>query len=267
VVRVARVYPSGEMTVAKKMVGSISRPPLARRGRRMVRGMSRRGARNVQRAIIAGARDGRAQVHMITFTTQEARRDGDMDAAWGRFLDRVVRHPQLGRYFRWNVWAKQDQARGVLHYHLVLLRRIPKGLYRRVRAIWCEEYGMGPGAVNGMKFRGPKQAAKYLAKYLSGGCPNHTVSLDAEGMLQFDPWPVSRHTGEPHVRDRFPGNPYGMSRAARAGTVPTTTLEAHVAAFPGLDGWHGTRFFYDTPEDAERVLAAAVECSSGSPGP
>jgi len=224
----------------------------------MVRGMTRKGTATVQRALVAGAADGRSQVVMLTFTSQARRTDDEMRGYLGRFLDRVTKHPRLRTYFGWNVWAAQDQARGVLHFHLVLLRRIPPGLFRLVRTIWAEEYGMGPGSVDIVKFRSARGAARYLGKYLSGGTRQHQVTLDGGGMLRFDPWPVSRHTGEAYVRDRFGGNPYGMSRAARGGTVPVVTLEAHVAAFPGLDGWHGTRFFFDDPATAERVLAAAV---------
>jgi hypothetical protein len=200
---------------------------------------------------------------MLTLTSQEARSDDYMRDAFGRLLDRVTKHPKLRVYFGWNVWAAQDQARGVLHFHLVLRRRIPLGLFRLVRRIWAEEMGMGPGSVDILKFRSAKGAAKYLAKYLSGGNPHHEVTLDAEGMLTFTPWPVSRHTGEPYVRDRFSGNPYSMSRSARAGTVPVTRLEAHAAAFPGLDGWHGTRFFFDDVETAHAVLAASLEAGPG----
>lgn len=220
--------------------------------------MTRKGTSTVQRALVAGARDGRSQVVMLTFTSQARRTDDEMRQFMGRFLDRVTKHPLLRAFFGWNVWAAQDQGRGVLHFHLVLMRRLPRGLFRLVRSIWAEEYGMGPGSVDILKFRSAKGAAKYLGKYLSGGQPHHRVSLDAEGGLLFDPWPVSRHTGEPYERDRFSGNPYGMSRSARSGTVPVVTLEAHADAFPGLDGWHGTRFFYDDPETAQVVLAAAV---------
>jgi hypothetical protein len=258
VVREARVYPSGEMTVSKRMVGSISRPPPARHGARFVRGMTKRGRVTVQRALVARSRDGRCQFVMLTLTSQDPRTDDQMREAFGRFLDRMTKHPRLRRFFGWNVWAKQDQARGVLHFHLVLANRLPRGLFRLVRQVWADEYQMGPGSVDILKFRSAKGAARYLGKYLSGGNPHHRVSLDVDGTLLFDPWPVSRHTGEPYVRDRFRGNPYGMSQAARVGTVAGTVLTAASDAFPGLDGWHGTRWFYDSPEDAEVVLAAAV---------
>lgn len=266
VVRVARIYPSGELTVAKKVVGSAARPPVAPRGKRLVRGISRKGRATVQRALVARSRDGRCQFVMLTLTSQAARSDDEMRAAFGRFLDRVTKHPRLRAFFGWNVWAKQDQARGVLHFHLVLANRLPRGLFRLVRAIWADEYAMGAGAVDILKFRSARGAARYLGKYLSGGAPHHRVSLDAEGGFLFDPWPVSRHTGEPYVRDRFGGNPYGMSRSARAGTVATVVLEAAVHAFPGLDGWHGTRFFFEDPETAERVLAAAVTATPDGGG-
>lgn len=262
----AKVYPSGELTVAKSVVGATSRPPQARRGKRKVRGMTRKGRATVQRSLVAGAMDGRSQVVMLTLTSQDPRTDDEMRAAFGRFLDRLTKHPRLRAFFGWNVWAKQDQARGVLHYHLVLLRRIPRGLFRVVRGIWADEYGMGPGSVDILKFRSAKGAAKYLGKYLSGGNPHHRVSLDAEGALRFEPWPVSRHTGEPYARDRFGGNAYGMSMAAREGTRPVVTFTAPWDAFPGLDGWHGTRHFYDDPETAERVLAASLAVAHADGG-
>lgn len=264
--RVANIYPCGELAVHKATRGNLqSRPPAKRYGPRMSRGVAPRGARQLRRAIVGKSRVDRCQFVMLGLTSQADRSDEDMRRAlasllaWGR--------KYLAPWFDWYVGVAEDQQRGVLHFHLLFSKRIPRPLFLRMRRLWVETYGMGDGSVDIDPIRtGAKGAAKYLSKYLSKAPTDYRVGVDGEGMLTFTPWRVSRHNGLPHVRDRFRGNPYQMSNAARYLTKPTTTFWAPVGAFPGLDGWHGTHWFYDDPETAETVLAAAVAVGATSAG-
>lgn len=264
--RVANIYPCGELAVHKAVRGNFqSRPPGKRYGPRMTRGMSPRGARQLRRAIVGKARAERCQFVMLGLTSQAVRSDEEMRRhlasllAWGR--------KYLGPWFEWYVLVSEDHQRGVLHFHLLLAKRIPRPLFKRLRHLWAVVYGMGAGSVDIEPVRtGAKGAAKYLSKYLSKAPTHHRVGLDGEGMLTFTPWRVSRHNGQPHVRDRFRGNPYQMSSAARYLTKPTVTFWAPVGAFPGLDGYHGTHNFYDHAAAAEAVLAASLEAGPGPPG-
>jgi hypothetical protein len=255
--QVAHVYPSGELTVSKVLEGSASKPPVPQFGARMVTGHSRRGARAMRRAIMARSQwPGGAQFVMLTLTSQAPRSDWEMRAAFARFV--AWGRKFVPAWFEWYVWAAEDQARGVLHYHLVVAKRIPKALWDRARTLWCDTYGMGPGSFHRTSMRSAKGAAKYLAKYLSKPPRTSRVTLDGEGALVFRPWRVSRHTGEAYVRDRFRGNPYGMSDSARYATRPHTTFRAALGAFVGLDGWHGTVHFARNVDEALAMLAAAL---------
>lgn len=261
--REARIYPSGELAVSKRVRNAAAKPPEPQRGPRFVSGVSSRGARSIRRAVVARVRQGPAQFVMVTLTTQDQRTDDEMRAALHRFL--VWGRKYLGPWFRWYVWAAELQQRGVLHYHLLFDQRIPKPLFRRMRALWAETYGMGSGSVDIRKMRSGKGAAKYMAKYLGKGATAEQVRLDGEGRIGFSPWPVSRHNGQPYERSRFRGNPYGMSGTARWGTVPVTVFWAAHGAFPGLDGWHGVSVFCDSPNEAEKHLAAVLSAGPAPP--
>jgi hypothetical protein len=255
--RVAHVYPSGELTVSKVLEGASSRPPAPQFGPRLVTGVSPRGARAIRRAVVARSRQpGGAQFVMLTLTSQARRSDQEMRRALGRFL--AWGRKFAPAWFGWYVWAAEDQARGVLHFHVLVAARVPKGLYNRVRTLWCDSYGMGDGAFDTEKMRSGKGAAKYLGKYVAKPPTTSRVALDGEGALVFQPWRVSRHTGEAYVRDRFRGNPYGMSDSARWATRPQTSFRAAEGAFPGLDGWHGTVHFARSVDEALAMLAAAL---------
>jgi hypothetical protein len=200
---------------------------------------------------------------MITLTTQALRSDEDMKRAFDRFL--MWGRKYLPSYFDWRVWVAQLQARGVLHFHLLLARRIPHALFLRMRALWCDTYGMGPGAVDIRAMRCGTAAAKYLARYVSGADTFARDITDDNGNTVTVQWPVSRHTGEVYVRDTFHGNPYGMSVTARLGTVPVTTFWAHMTAFPGLLNAidHAACWFFDGPDEALAWLDGVLN----GPGP
>ena len=248
VVGVARVYRSGELSVSKAMVNGASKPPRAQYGPRMVRGLGPVSARALRRAVVyrSQAREG-AQFVMLTLTSQEIRTDDEMRAALGRLLSWGRKY--LGPWFGWYVWVAELQARGVLHFHVLLAQRVPKPLFLRLRRLWADTYGMGAGSVDIRRMRSGKGAAKYMAKY---------VVKSVHGEPRY-----SRHTGELYVRDHFRGNPAGMSQEARWGTRPAFLVWAPWGTFAGLDSWHGGSRFYDSQEEAETALAALLAVPSG----
>lgn len=253
----ARVYPSGELAVSKVVRNSAARPPEVRYGPRRVERVGSRGRRSLRRAVIAQARvRGGSQFVLLTFTSAGVRSDEDMRHAFSKLL--MWGRKYLGPFFAWYVWVAELQARGVLHFHLLLARRVPKALFNRLRVLWAETYGMGGGSVDIERMRTGKGAASYMSKYLGKSGNQHAVTLDGEGALRFARWPVSRHNGEPFLRKSFRGNPLGLSTLARVGTVPVLEFGAAVGAFPGLDGWHGVSKFYETPEEAVLALEGAL---------
>ena len=225
----------------------------------MVSGQSERGRRVLRRAIVARSLEVRRhQFVILTLTSQARRSDADMRYHLGKLLDWGRKY--CPAWFGWYVWVAEDQARGVLHFHVLVSQRLPRGLYRRVRSLWCDTYGMGAGAFDTTSLRyGAKAAASYLGKYLTKRPSGWSARIDPDGTLQVEPWPVSRHTGEPYVRRAFRGNPYGMSESARFGTRPVVEFTAPEGAFPGLDGWHGVHRFHESPEDAMRYLGSVLD--------
>ena len=202
---------------------------------------------------------------MITLTSKQLRSDGEMRVALGRLLS-WLRECWRG-WDGWYLWVAELHQRGVLHFHLLISERIPRPLFLRLRALWADGYGMGERSVHILHMRSGLGAAKYLSKYLGKRPSHYRPDLDAEGQLVFTPWPVSRHNGEPYVRDRFRGNPVGMSKIARAGTVPVVDFWAEVGAFPGLDGWHGVSRFFESAEDAVEHLAGVLAAGRAPPPP
>lgn len=241
--RVARVYPAGELAVSKVLVNSASKAPDPNYGKRQVFGVSRNGARAIRRSVMAKAADGKAQFVLVTLTSQDLRTDEDMKHHLDKFLKWGRKH--LGQWFAWYVWVAELQARGVLHFHVLLARRIPKALMLRLRKQWTEFYSMGPGSFDIQQMRSAKGTAKYIAKYV--------VKRPPQGEKR-----VSRHNGVVFVRDVFEGNAYALSGAARWGTKPAVEVFGSWGAFPGLDGWHGTSEFYDSQQEAETRLAEVL---------
>ena len=197
-----------------------------------------------------------SQFVMLTLTTQEPKTDEQMNRARERFLAWARKY--LGETFEFYVWVSELQARGVLHFHVVVANRIPKPMFLRLRQLWTQTYGMGEGSVHIRPMRSAKGAAKYLAKYVTKAPSSSKLHLDAEGMITHEPWSVSKRTGEPYVRMRFRGNAYGMSKAARWLTVPVLEFAALEGAFPELEAWHATIAFYESKDEALAAIGVQV---------
>ena len=241
--RVARVYPAGELAVSKVMLNSSSKVPAPTFGRRQVAGVSRNGARAIRRSVVARSQQAGCQFVMLTLTTKEARSDEEMKHSLNKFLKWGRKH--LGPWFGWYIWVAELQARGVLHFHVLLARRVPRALFLRLRKVWADGYGMGPGSVDIKAMRSGKGTAKYLAKYV--------VKRPADDSPR-----VSKRTGAVYVRNLFDGNAYALSGAARWGTQPAVEVYGAWGAFPGLDGWHGASEFFDSQEEATERLAQVL---------
>src|SRR5690606_10376491 len=82
----------------------------------------------------------------LTLTSQHEKTDEEMRAALGRLL--AWGRKYLGPWFAWYVWVAELQARGVLHFHVLLAQRVPKPLFFRLRRLWADTYGMGEGSVH-----------------------------------------------------------------------------------------------------------------------
>lgn len=192
----------------------------------------------------------------ITLSSQDDRTDREMRRAlylwlkWGRTY--------APEYFKFYVVVPQLQARGVLHFHVVLGQRIPKRLMLKLRELWVDTYAMGPGAFDIRAMRSAKGAAGYLGKYLTG---DETVMVpvpNVGGLPKQVPWRVSRHNGKPYARLAFEGNGHQLSNAARFVTRPVTEFVAPWWDFPWLWQWHGVHVFYESAQLAEADLAAML---------
>lgn len=247
--RVARVYPAGELSVSKVMVNSSAKPPSPTYGRRYVAGVSRNGARIIRRSVMARAQAEQSQFVLLTLTSQAVRSDLEIKRRFDNFLKWCRKH--FPDTFRWYIWVAELQARGVLHFHVVVARRIPKPQFLRLREMWAKVYGMGGGSVDVKKMRSSKGTAKYLAKYV--------VKRPVDDAPR-----VSRHNGQVYVRNLFAGNAYGLSGAARWGTQPSVEIFGAWGAFPGLDGWHGASEFFDSQEEATERLAQVLALDQGA---
>jgi hypothetical protein len=212
-----RIYPSGELEVRTVSRGSSSKVPPKSYGPRFTRGVSGNGRRVIRRAVAARVALGDCQVGLYTLSSRALMPDRDFNKvvnsflAWGR--------KYLPEYFKDYVMVFELQARGTLHAHMLLFKRIPKGLWRRMRDLWAVKYDMGPGSFDVKHIRRPSRAAAYLCKYLTDKKPSFRLGLDGEGMLGFEPWRVGRN-GQPYERIKFHGNAYRVSDALRLLAVP-----------------------------------------------
>lgn len=194
---------------------------------------------------------------MLTLTSQAARSDQEMRDALQRLL--MWGRKYLPEWFEFYVWVAELQARGVLHFHLLLPKRIPKGMFRRMRSLWAEKYGMGAGSVDIEKMRSGKGAASYMGKmlsYLHKRPSSYRLGLDGEGALSWEPWRVGRN-GEAYERVEFHGRGGDMSRGARVYAGVRTELWADWGAFPAL-GLKGGSWFFEDPTKAEEYLSALL---------
>lgn len=204
---------------------------------------------------MARHREGGCQWVMLTLTSQAVRSDEEMREAFQRFLTWGRKY--LPDWFTFYVWVAELQARGVLHFHLLVPKRVPSQLFNRCRALWAESYGMGGGSFDAKEMRSGKGAAAYLGKvvaYLRKPATAFRVALDAEGHLSWEPWRVGRD-GTIYARVTFRGRGGDLSRAARAYAGVRLEFAAAWGAFPGL-GLRGWALYCESPEEAETLLAA-----------
>jgi hypothetical protein len=181
---------------------------------------------------------------MYTLTSRDVLTDAEFKRrllsflAWGR--------KYCGPWFEHYVWVVDLQQRGVLHAHLLLFRRVPRGLWRRMRALWCETYGMGPGAFDVTSVRRASRAAAYLVRY---------VTQDRREGVRFG------RNGEAYVREVFEGNAYGVSHALRFFARPITELRIAWGYGSALDAVNlrGMVAFFASAEAAHTWLSLALE--------
>ncbi len=253
------MYRSGEVEVATVLVDASSRPPAPAFGPKFTRGPSRSTVKKVRRATIACMRDLSLRGLLFTLTSRDDRTDDEMRAALQRLL-------AWGRkfapgHFEHFAWVSDPQQRGVLHFHVLLLTpsNLPGGLFRRMRRLWAEVYGMGPGSFDVRRLHSVKGAAAYLGKVVKymgkgGKAEGYRVGLDGEGMLSWEPWRRSRHNGLWYERVEWRGRAMDMSRALRAYSGHVVEVAAEWGAFPFLPlrGWS---YFFDDTTTAEGFLA------------
>ncbi len=213
-----RVFPSGEVEVRTVSRASSSKPPVRAYGARWSRGVSGHGRRVIRRACAALVAREPCQVALYSLLNYRDLPDYEFNKklhsflAWGR--------KYLPDIFKYYVVTTELHARGVLHAHMLLFKRIPKGLWRRMRNLWADKYDMGPGSFDvKAKFRKASRAAAYICKYMTDKNPIYRPGLDAEGMLSFEPWRVGRN-GQSYERIKFRGNAYRVSDALRVLALP-----------------------------------------------
>ena len=212
----------------------------------------------MRRAVITRHRQGGCQWVLMTFTSRDLRSDEEMREKFDRLL--MWGRKYLPGHFEFYVWVAELQARGVLHFHLLVPKRVPPGMFRRLRRLWAEVYGMGPGSVDIEKLRSGKGAASYMAKmvrYLRKRPDSYRVALDAEGYLSWEPWRVGRG-GVAYERMRFRGRASDMSRLARNLSGVVIELAVAWGAFPALTV-KGRSWYFETPEEAEEALKAMLD--------
>ena len=256
----ARVYLSGELEVSTVARDGASRPPGRRFGPRLTRGVSSRSGRRMRRAVIARHRQGGCQWVLLTFTSRDLRSDEEMRRKFDRLL--MWGRKYLPGHFDFYVWVAELQARGVLHFHLLIPKRVPDGLFRRLRRLWAEVYGMGGGSVDIEKLRSGKGAASYMAKmvrYLRKKPAAYRLGLDAEGCLSWEPWRVGRN-GSVYERMLFRGRASDMSRLARNLSGVVIELAAPWGDFAGLT-LRGRSWYFESPQEAEAFLTALLSSS------
>lgn len=220
VVNRIRVYQSGELEMRTVMRQSDSKPPPRAFGPRYSSEVSGNGRRVIRRSVNALVEQETCQVAMYTLTSQAMMPDRDFNRALHSFL--AWGRKYVPHVFKYYVIACELQQRGTLHAHLLLFKRVPKGLWRRMRDLWAVKYGMGAGSFDVKKIKSPKRAAAYLTKYLSKKKAAYRLGLDAEGLIHYEPWRFGRN-GEPYVRVKFQGNAYRVSDALRLLAVPVGT--------------------------------------------
>jgi hypothetical protein len=140
----------------------------------------------------------------------------------------------------------------------MLFKRIPKGLWRRMRDLWAVTYGMGAGSMHVRAIRDPGRAAAYVTKVASYMC-----KVDDDGRK------IGRG-GQPYETEWFTGNAYGVSDALRCFSRPTAEYHVswgHPLAYRLADIFgkelHLTGFVYfaKSKEHALSMLGALLDTS------
>lgn len=241
-----RVYRSGEIESRVVMRNAQSKPPTPNYGKRFTRGVSKRGARLIRRSVSALVKQQTCQVALYTLTSQQAISDDDFKQAVSRFL--AWGRKYCSDYFEHYVIVYELQKRGVLHAHMILFKRVPKGLWRRMRDLWADKYGMGAGSFDCKPIRRASRAAAYISKladYVSKGVGGKSATSE-----------------EKPVRDVFSGNSYQISDALRYFAAPVAEYHlawgSPVALRFGVT-LRGGVMFHETSQDALTWLRDALD--------
>jgi Helitron helicase-like domain at N-terminus len=266
------LYPNGELESNTIVLNPSSKPPrpivhigtpanmtrdgVARPGRpgsalnrRSTRGVSSRGRRKMRRAVQGFIEDHNATPVMITLTV------ADPDCSDEHFKERfnafmTYCRKYFSSYFTHYVNVFDLQQRGVLHCHILIFKRLPTGLFRRLRANWAEKNEMGQVNIKS-GFRHKKSAINYMLGYVS----RETNTI--EGVITR----VGRN-GLPYVREVWRGNAYSMSKSIRYYSKPRYVWEIPwqsdlnqrlINEFnpnKHWNDWHGGVFFLKSVETA-----------------
>ncbi len=224
-----RVYPTGEIEVRTILKNASSKHPPGRFGRLKSRAVSNRGRTLIRRSTANLVRRETCQVALYTLTTQHNMPDVMFRSLVNKFL--VWGRKYLGPWFRHYVGVFQLQQRGVLHCHLILFKRVPAGLWRRMRSLWCDTYQNGPNSFDVKAVKKTKRAAAYISRLTNYMTADKGDDSRPDGSWVYEPtgevypadWPVGRN-GEPYERIEFSGRSYIMSAELLA-------LAYHVAEY------------------------------------
>jgi hypothetical protein len=239
-----RVFRTGEVEVRTVLLHGTSRPPAHSFGVRRTRGVSRRGGRLIRRAVGAYVGSHRCRPTLYTLTSQGTISDEAFTAALVRWLGWVRKWvPGAASHY---VWTKDLQQRGVLHAHVLLFHDMPRELWLAARSLWCDTYGMGPGAFDVRRVKRASRAATYLARYISRHHDGENRRVGRNGL--------------PYVRESFRGNAYGLSGALRAQAAHVTELALEWTTGPvlGAVNLRGCVWFFASVEEAHAALAEAL---------
>ncbi len=256
-----RIFPSGELEVRTVSRLSTSKLPQRSYGPRFTRGVSGNGRRVIRRAVAARVALGDCQVSLYTLSSQALMADRDFNKAVNSYL--AWGRKYLPEFFKDYVIVFELQARGTLHAHILLFKRIPKGLWRRMRDLWAVKYEMGPGSFDVKKIRSPSRAAAYLSKYLTDKKPSYRLGLDADGMITSEQWRIGRN-GQSYERIKFRGNAYRVSTSLRFLARPIAEYHlpwgSPLALRLAVNLRGGVQFF---PSSADALAFVSANLSTG----
>jgi hypothetical protein len=209
------LYPSGEIEVNTVTANLQSRPPRPARGKRLSRGVSRRGKKLIRRAVEARVASKRSCAPVvITLTSKEHPSDEEFKRHTESWL--AYGRKYAPKAFEDYVLVYDLQQRGVLHAHFLLFQRVPTRAFAKLRNLWAERYGHGAGSVDiDTVKRQAKTASAYLRKV--------TVYLSSQEGLNATTGRVGRN-GKAYVREAFEGNAYTISANLRRGCYASVSV-------------------------------------------